>query len=201
MKKAAVLIVLVCALGTFLCPAVLGASQDDVKPFSVEGIGASYLPGAVSFSSAVGTETMVNLGTQYDLTGSDVDTLHYARLVAYKDTHNLGSALAFVEKVGFRPELVALLSKMGQDMAIKKLEDNGGKLVEWLPAQTVTVQQHNGVLIGARVVLSEKLPIPMFASVAVYPEGGSLNGIALICPDSDRLYWQPVFTKLLAGMI
>ncbi len=140
---------------------------------------------------------MKSIEIQYDLTGPEGDVSHYARLIVYKDTRDLGPVLALVDLVEFKPELVALMSNLGQKLVAKKLEENGAKLLQWLPVSKVSIQKHNGVQFGAKVTVSEKFPVPMFTSVAVYPQDGKLTGIALMCPDSDRLYWQPIFRQML----
>lgn len=200
MKKAAILIALVLLVLCFASAVVWAAPQDDLKTFTMEGVGTSLIPGGINFANAVGTEAMKNIETQYDLTSSDDDSSHYARLIVYKDTHNLGPALALVDMVDFRPELVTLMSNMGQNLISKKLEEHGAKLIDWLPVHAVSVQKHNGVLVGARLTLSEKLPIPMFAAIAVYTESGRLTALALMCPDSDRPYWQPVFKQIVTNI-
>jgi hypothetical protein len=196
MKKAILLVLVLC-----LMPAVVyAAPQDDLKAFSMEGVGVSLIPSGINIANAVGTEAMKNMETQYDLASSDTDSSHYARLIVYKDTHNLGPALALIDMVDFRPELVAMMSDMGKNLVSKKLEEHGAKLIDWLPVHTLSVKKHNGVLVGARLTLSEKLPIPMFGAIAVYTESGRLTALALMCPDSDRTYWQPVFKQLVTNI-
>ena len=180
--------------------AVASPPQDDMKAVVIDGVGGSFIPSGVDFASAVGTENMKNIETQYDLTSTGRDCSHYARLLVYKDNHDLGPALALVDLVEFRPELVTLMSNMGQKLVSKKLDENGAKLIEWLPANKVYVQKHNGVQFGARLTLSEKLPLPMYAVIVVYPQNGTLTGIALMCPDSDRLYWQPIFKQIITSI-
>jgi hypothetical protein len=194
MKKALMLLILL--LASCLMTAVASA-EPTMKAFAISGVGLSSLPNEIDFADAVGTETMKNMESQYDLTGSSGNVSHYARLVVYKDTRDLGAVLSLIDMVDFKAELVTLMSNMGQKLVAKKLEENGAKLVEWYPASKVQIQKHNGVQLGAKVILSEKLPLPMFATVAVYPKDGKLTGIVLLCPDSDRLYWQPVFKQII----
>lgn len=196
MRKTAVL----CAVVLAFCSMAVCAAfnpREDLKPFKIEGVGTAFIPGEIDCTAAVGTEMMKSIETQYDLISYEADSSHYARLIVYKGSHNLGPALALVDMVEFKPEFVTLLSNYGQNLVSKKLEENGGSCIDWLPAQKVKVQKHNGVQFGARATLSKKLPIPMYATVAVFPTGGKITGIALICPDSDRIYWQPVFGEIL----
>ncbi|MDR3563050.1 MAG: hypothetical protein P4N59_16690 [Negativicutes bacterium] len=172
-----------------------------LKSFAIEGVGTASLSGNIVFASAVGTETMKNMETQYDLTATADGNSHYARLLVYKDGRDMGPALALVDLVEFKPELVALMSSTGQKLLTRKMEENGAKLLEWLPPSKISVQKHNGVQFGSRFILAEKFPIPMYATVAVYPGDGKLTGIALMCPDSDRTYWQPVFTQLITSLV
>jgi len=200
MKKVTILfavLLAICAITVVPAFAASNQPQDGLKSFTIDGVGTSFIPNGIDFASSVGTDAMKNIETQYDLTSSGGDSSHYARLIVYKDTRDLGPALALVDLVELKPELVTLMSNMGQKLVSKKLEENGAKLIEWLPASKSLVQKHNGVQFGARLTLSDKLPMPMFAAIAVYPQDGKLTGIALMCPDTDRLYWQPVFKQIL----
>lgn len=200
MKRRTILLVLVWTLCSVLAMPVCSAEQDELKSFTMEGVGTSLIPCGINFASAVGTEAMKNIENQYDLTSSDADNSHYARLIVYKGAQNLGPALALVDMVDFRPELVTLMSNMGKNLVSKKLEEHGAKLIDWLPVHTISVRKHNGVLVGARLTLSERLPIPMFAAIAVYTENGGLTALTLMCPDSDRSYWQPVFKQIVTSI-
>lgn len=190
----------------FLIAPSLGASAvkitpvQPVKPFVVENIGTASVPAELEISAALGTQTMTNLETQYDLRSTAAIGSHYARLVVYKDPRDLGLAGSLLDLVDFKPELVTMLSNMEKNMVAKQMEEHGLRLVEWLPASTLTIQKHNAIQMGARFTLSEKMPLPMFAAVAVYPQNGKLTGLALLCPDSDQAYWQPIFTQLITTM-
>lgn len=184
---------------TFASPESNPPVPRGLKPIVIEGVGISSLPAGIDFTTAIGTETMKNIETQYDLISSGNDS-HYARLIIYKDTRDLGPALALVDMVEFKPELVTLMSNMGQKLISQKLAENGAKLIEWLPVSKALVQKHNGIQFGARLTLAEKLPIPMFAAIVIYPQNSKLTGIALMSPDCDRIYWQPVFKQLINSL-
>lgn len=188
----------VLAVSPLYCSA--GALRDGYKEFAISGVGIAQLPNAVTPAEAVGTENMKNLENQYDLSSSDQAGLHYARLVIYKDTRDMGPVLSLVDMVEFKPELITMMSNMGKKMISQKLEEQGATLIEWLPAAKAKILNHNGVQMGSRFTLTEKFPLPMFAMVAVYPQDGKLTGLAILCPDTDRLYWQPLFTQLIASV-
>lgn len=201
MRKWTTILVVSAALVTAFIPVCAAQTPAlSLKAFSIEGIGTSVFPAELVGEAAVGTETMTNLETQYDLTSSGKSGSHYARLVVYKDSRDLGFAGTLLDLVDFKPELVAMMSNMGKNLVSQKMEEHGLKLLEWAPVTKITVQKHNGIHLGAKFSLSDKLPLPMFASVAVYPQDGKLTGLALICPDSDKAYWQPVFTQLVQNL-
>ena len=195
MKKAFIFFTLL----AFFCvvTGTTASAMPDLQAFAIDGVGTSFLPAGINSANAVGTEEMKNMETQYDLTGTDKNISHYARLIIYKDPHDLGPALSFIDLVEFKPELVTLMSNTGKNLISKKMEEQGAKLIEWLPASKALINKHNGIQLGARFSLSEKLPLPMYATVAVYPQDGKLTGIALICPDTDREYWRPVYTQII----
>lgn len=200
MKKAPVILAVLLILCSISIISAAANPEAGVKAFVIDGVGTAVIPNGLDFASAVGTETMKNIETQYDLTGSDATGLHYARLIVYKGGRDMGPMLALVDLVDFKPELVNLMSNAGKKIVTQKLEDNGAKLIEWLPATKISIQKHNGIQLGSRFALSEKFPIPMFAAVVVYPQDGKLTGIALMCPDSDRLYWQPIFAQVIGSI-
>lgn len=191
---------LILCLAVVLPAEALPKPHERLQAVAIAGIGTALLPAGIEFANAIGPETMRNIETQYDLTGPDADVYHYARLIIYRDYQDLGPVLALIDMVEFKPELVTLLSNTGRNLVAKKLEESGAKLIEWLPASKVFVQKHNGVRFGVRLTLSERFPLPMFAAIAVYPQDGRITGIALLCPDSDRPYWQPVFAQILGSM-
>ena len=204
MKKVTILLAVLltmCAISVIPTFAASNQPQESLKAFIIDGVGTTSIPNGINFASAVGTDTMKNIETQYDLTSFGGESSHYARLIVYQDTHDLGPALVLVDLVEFKPELVTLMSNLGQKLVSNKLEESGAKLIEWSHASKVLIQKHNGVQFGARLTLSEKLPMPMFTAIAVYPHDGKLTGIALMCPDSDRLYWQPVFKQIINNVM
>lgn len=200
MKKIPALIAFFLILCSIMTVSAAADSQAGVTTFAIDGVGTALIPNGLNFANSVGTETMKNIETQYDLTGVGTNGSHYARLIIYKDARDMGPVLALVDLVDFKPELVSMLSNTGKKIVSQKLEENGAKLIEWLPATKISVQKHNGIQLGSRFTLSEKFPIPMFAAVVVYPQDGKLTGIALMCPDSDRLYWQPVFAQVIGSL-
>lgn len=181
----------------FAVTSATALATPNLQAFAIDSVGTSVLPAGMHFANAVGTEEMKNMEIQYDLTGTDKDISHYARLIIYKDPHDLGPTLSFIDLVEFKPELVTLMSNTGKNLVSQKMEEQGAKLIEWLPANKALINKHNGIQLGARFTLSKKLPLPMYATVAVYPQDGKLTGIALICPDTDREYWQTVYTQII----
>lgn len=170
------------------------------QSFVIENIGTSLVPANLQIAMALGTESLTNLETQYDLSSTETSGSHYARLIIYKDPKDLGLVGSLLDLVDFKPQLVSMLSDMGKNMISKQMEEHGLKLIEWLPVNKIIIQKHNGIAMAARFTLSEKFPIPMYASVAVYPQNNKLTGLALLCPDSDQAYWQPIFSQLITNL-
>lgn len=188
------------AFSITIASAAQSPTSIQIQSFPIEGIGTSSVPPGLIINSSVGTESMTNLETQYDLTFSDKGTSHYARFIVYKDTRDLGFAASLLDLVDFKPELMVLLSNMGKNAVSKKMEENGLTLIEWLPISKINILTHTGVQIGARFTLPEKFPMPMYASIVTYPQDGKLTGLALMCPDSDKTYWVPIFSQIVNTM-
>lgn len=51
-----------------------------------------------------------------------------------------------------------------------------------------------------RATLPERLPLPMYAVITVYPRNNQLTAIALVCPDVDKKFWQPVYAQMLSAL-
>lgn len=170
------------------------------KPVLIDGLGTSILPVEMTCTAAVGTETMINLETQYDLTQVSPDGYHYARLILYKDPRDMGMASSLIDMVGVRPEMLPMLSDTGKKLVTKVLDEHGLKLLDWSPLSKITVLKHDGVQLGASVILSEKFPVPMYALIALYLQDGKITAIGLLTPDSDRAYWRPVFGNFIENL-
>ncbi|WP_346354979.1 hypothetical protein [Azotosporobacter soli] len=168
--------------------------------FSLEGVGTTSLPTGCSATAAVGTESMTNMETQYDLSATDTAGIHYARLLVYKAPQDLGMAGTLIDLIGFKPEIYPLLSEMGKTLVSKKLEENNLKLIEWLPANKSSIPNHPGIQLALRATLPEKLPLPMFAIVNLVPRNGQITAVVLICPDIDKNYWQPIYLQMLGSL-
>lgn len=186
-----------------ICFSVAGASEQpsgqtaaSVNLIDIAGVGRFTVPQNIKCTNAVGADAK-NLADQYDLNNQSKDGMRYARFVVYQDSHDLGMATTLINMVAEKPELIPVMAEMGKSFIVKKMEENGAKLVEWLPAGKATVQKHSGIQLGARFILSEKFPVTVYTTFAVYSLENKLTGVALMCPDSERSFWQPVFEQII----
>ncbi len=179
---------------------VSAAAVSSGTVFSLEGVGTTWLPTNCSATAAIGTEAMTNMEIQYDLSSTDAAGIHYARLLVYKAPQDLGMAGTLIDLIGFKPEIYPLLSEMGKNLISKKLEESNLKLIEWLPASKSSIPNHPGIQLALRATLPEKLPLPMFAIVNLVPRNGQITAVALVCPDIDKNYWQPVYLQMLSSL-
>ncbi len=163
----------------------------------VAGIGSFPLPDWLEAKAAKGLENQPNAGMQYDLVGFSKDTWHYARLVAYKMDQNLGVASLLFGVAEANPQV---LGELARPLLEKSLADNGGKILEWLPAKKAPLGGRNVPSITARLIMTDKVPLPMTATVYVFLHQDRLFAVGLFSPDSDRQFWAQQFRQMAADL-
>jgi hypothetical protein len=188
-------------LGALLCMvtpgtyAVVSAEPGGVLPLS--GIGTLGLPDWLEMKPAKGMENQPNAGTQYDLVGLEKDTWHYARVVAYKMEQNLGVASLLFGVAESNPQILGELAK---PLLNKSLEENGGRILEWTPAKKAMLGGRSVPIITSRLIMTDKVPLPMAATVYVFMNHDRLFALGLFAPDSDRQFWAQLFRQRAADM-
>jgi hypothetical protein len=157
------------------------------------GIGSFGLPEWLEAKAAKGLENQPNAGVQYDLVGFSTDTWHYARLVAYKMEQNLGVAAMLFGVAEANPQV---LGELARPLLEKSLADNGGKILEWSTPKKAPLGGRNVPAISARLIMTEKVPLPMAATVYVFMYQDRLFALGLFSPDSDRQFWAQQFRQM-----
>ena len=97
-----------------------------------------------------------------------------------------------------RPWLAPLLH--GYRLLEKSLAENGGKILEWSPARKTSLGGRGVPTISARLTMTDKVPLPMAATVYVFMHKERLYALGYFVPDSDRRFWErianPMFGQL-----
>ena len=163
----------------------------------VGGVGSFSLPDWLEAKAAKGMDNQPNAGIQYDLVGFSADTWHYARLVAYKMDQNLGVASLLFGVAESNPQV---LGELARPLLEKSLADNGGKILEWSTPKKTPLGGRNVPAISARLIMTDKVPLPMAATVYVFLHQERLFALGLFSPDSDRQFWGQQFRQMATGM-
>lgn len=169
-------------------------------PLEIADLGTLMLPAGLDIKDAKDTETTSGLDSQYDLVCLSNDTWHYARLVVFKDKRDMGLVAEMFNQGIQNPHVLKVLSNAGKDMIEKKLANNGSQLLQWYPPKSTKIGRHNGLGLSFRATATDKLPLPLYATAYVYVTTRQLVGLAILCPDSDRQYWEPLFRDAVANI-
>ena len=162
-------------------------------PLTLSGIGIFSIPDWLEATPAKGMDDQTNAGQQYDIVGLSGDTWHYARLVSYRMEQNLGPAAMLFGLVEANPKL---LGEVARSLLEKSLADNGGRILEWSQARRAQLGGRSVPVISARLIMTEKVPLPMAATVYVFSQKDHIFAIGLFAPDSDRLFWKNTFNGM-----
>jgi len=163
----------------------------------IPGVGTLSLPEWLTATEARGMENQPNAGWQYDLVGLSGDTWHYARLVSYRLEQNLGPAAMLFGIAEANPQI---LGELARPLLDKSLSENGGRILEWSPARKTFLGGRSVPMISARLIMTEKVPLPMSAKVYVFMQKEHLFALGVFAPDSDRVFWDRTFNQI-AGQL
>jgi len=173
------------------------AMADSVGVLAVPGVGSFSLPDWLEVNTAKGLGNNANAGLQYDMVGLSQNTWHYARLVSYRMEQNLGVFSLLFGAAEANPQI---LGELARPFLAKSLAENGGRILEWNPAQKAIFGGRSVPVIMARLIMTEKVPLPMAATVYVFMHQDRLSAVGLFSPDSDRLFWAQQFRQMAATM-
>lgn len=165
--------------------------------FNLPGIGGVALPDWLTASAAKGLENQTNAGQQYDLTGLSGDAWRYARVVVYRLEQNLGPAALLFGIVEASP---TALGELARPLLEKSLAENGGKILEWSPARKTLLGGRGVPTISARLTMTDKVPLPMAATVYVFMHKERLYALGYFVPDSDRRFWDKIANPMFGQM-
>ena len=167
------------------------------RQFNLPGIGGVALPDWLTASVAKGLENQTNAGQQYDLTGLSGDAWRYARIVVYRLEQNLGPAALLFGIVEASP---TALGELARPLLEKSLAENGGKILEWSPARKTSLGGRGVPTISARLTMTDKVPLPMAATVYVFIHKERLYALGYFVPDSDRRFWDKIANPMFGQM-
>ena len=173
------------------------AIVNDSGSLALPGIGEILLPEWLAATAAKGVENQANAGQQYDLTGLSGDAWRYARVVVYRLEQNLGPAALLFGIVEASP---AALGELARPLLEKSLAENGGKILEWSPPRKTLLGGRGVPTISARLTMTEKVPLPMAATVYVFMHKERLYALGYFVPDSDRRFWEKVAPAMLGQL-
>ena len=92
------------------------------------------------------------------------------------------------------------LGELARPLLEKSLAENGGKILEWSPARKTSLGGRGVPTISARLTMTDKVPLPMAATVYVFMHKERLYALGYFVPDSDRRFWErianPMFGQL-----
>ena len=174
-----------------------GAAASPGGATAIPGVGALVLPEWLTGTEAKGLDNQQNAGWQYDLVGFSGDTWHYARLVSYRLDQNLGPAALLFGIAEANPQV---LGELARPLLEKSLAENGGKILEWSQVRKKQFGGRSVPCISARLIMTEKIPLPMAAQVYVFMNREKLFAFGLFVPDSDRVFWEQLFGKMSGQM-
>jgi hypothetical protein len=184
----------VCLLPLWSADAAVAA---DSGSLTLPGIGGIVLPEWLGATASKGLENQANAGQQYDLTGLSGDAWRYARIVVYRLEQNMGPAALLFGLVEANP---TALGELARPLLEKSLAENGGKILEWSPARKTSLGGRSVPTISARLTMTEKVPLPMAATVYVFMHKERLYALGYFVPDSDRRFWEKIATPMLGQL-
>lgn len=164
---------------------------------ALPGIGEIVLPEWLVATAAKGLENQPNAGQQYDLIGLSGDVWRYARIVVYRLEQNLGPAALLFGIVESNP---TALGELARPLLEKSLAENGGKILEWSSARKTLLGGRGAPTISARLTMTEKVPLPMAATVYVFMHKEHLYALGYFVPDSDRRFWEKTANPMLGQL-
>ncbi len=187
------------AAGLYVSPlqSANAAVASEPASLTLPGIGEIVLPEWLAATAAKGLESQPNAGQQYDLTGLSGDAWRYARIVVYRLEQNLGPAALLFGIVESNP---AALGELARPLLEKSLAENGGKILEWSPARKTSLGGRGVPTISARLTMTEKVPLPMAATVYVFMHKERLYALGYFVPDSDRRFWEKIANPMLGQL-
>ena len=193
------LLVGIFAAGLCLAPqqSVNAAVANNPGNLALPGIGGIMLPEWLVATAAKGLESQPNAGQQYDLSGLSGDAWRYARIVVYRLEQNLGAAALLFGIVEASPTALGELARL---LLEKSLAENGGKFLEWSPARKTSLGGRSVPTISARLTMTDKVPLPMAATVYVFMHKERLYALGYFVPDSDRRFWDKIANPMFGQM-
>lgn len=200
MIKRAVLILTMIIAIVLLFGTVCFADSVNLTAQSLEipSIGLMTVPDSTVIKEAVPLNDSNHIISQWDMTANELDNWHYARLIFYRE-ENERSSLEMMEYIELKEPFLSMISDLAKGAIEKYADSNGVKLLKWYPAQKSPLFKRNTIMFTAQVILTEKLPLPMYGNIHVFVQDKRLNVLVFLCPDSDRKYWQPIFAKMVGS--
>lgn len=191
----AVLAVMLLMCCSFL-PSGFAASSTE-GTLGIAGVGSFSLPEWMAATEAKGLENQPNAGLQYDLVGLFGDSWHYARLVSYRIEQNLGPASLLFGVAEANPQI---LGELARPLLEKSLAENGGKILEWSQARKTPFGGRSVPSISARLIMTEKVPLPMSAKVYIFMHKEKVFALGIFAPDTDRFFWEKSINDMTGKM-
>ena len=175
---------------------IVWASPDagDTKAVSMGSSGTALIPASAEFKEAVTIQGLTMPIAQWDMTAASKDRWHYARVIFFQDGER--SSLEMVEQIELNDVMLGMISEMARSTIEKAAANNGARLLKWHPVERLAMARRNAIAFTAQMILTDKLPLPMYGNIHVFVKDKRLNVLALVCPDSDSEYWQPVFRQM-----
>lgn len=191
------IIICLFALTVFIPNTCLAANSS----LELDGIGTLILPAGIDIKPAQGETASQRLEAQYDLTFlSADDTLHYARLITFQDKQDMGLAAELFNQSIKNPQLLKLLSTQAKERLEKTIAEKGVRLLQWYPATSIKAGNYTALNLAFRCTATDQLPMPLYVTISIFTPDRQLSGLGILCADSDRKYWDPVFRSTVAKL-
>lgn len=191
------IIICLFALTVFIPNTCLAADSS----LELDGIGTLLFPAGIDIKPAQGDTSAPRVEDQYDLTFlSADDTWHYARLITFQDKKDMGLAAELFNQGVKNPQLLKALSASAKEALEKSITEKGAHLLEWYPAKPAAAGKHTALSLAFRCTATDQLPMPLYVTVYFFVPDHQLTGLAVLCADSDRKYWDLVFTNSVAKL-
>lgn len=174
------------------------AAAASEKILVMPNIGYVKLPGDIKL-----TPLKSATGPAWDLTGQEQDKGKAVSRTARLTASEYPPAKLGVDKSLFtaRPQngQAAQIGNAVKQYMTRYLAQNGGKLLNFYPAETAPVGNRRSWAFSMRADLGYEGASSVFIKTYMLVTDTRVTEVMLVCPDSDRRYWTPILSRSLAS--
>ena len=183
--------ILIIGFGSAGLAAGAAAAAVPDKVLVMQNIGYLKLPGDITLNPL---KKMA--GPAWELTGKDQDVSRYARLMS---SEYLPARLG-VDKSLFtgKVQSAAKVSEAVKKYMARYLAQNGGHLLNFYPAEAANIDKRRAWVFSMQADLGYDISFPVFIKTYMLVTDTRVSEVMLVCPDSDRRFWEPIIRKAMS---